>query len=105
MFEMTEKGITSVRDYSELFLSETRGIAAGSAVTPSESGNRCMNVELQTLISKTAYGMPRRMSLGIDYNKLVVLIAVLEKRCGIPFFSHPVQMKSKSPRRAISLAR
>lgn len=94
VFEMTDAGIKSVRDYAELFLSETRGIAAGSAVTPSESGNRCMNVEIQTLISKTAYGQPRRMSLGVDYNKLVVLIAVLEKRCGIPFYSSDVYINA-----------
>ena len=94
VFEITETGVQSVRDYSMLFLSETRGIAAGSAVTPSESGNRCMNVEIQTLIAKTAYGMPRRMPLGIDYNKLVVLIAVLEKRCGIPFFSSDVYINA-----------
>ena len=90
VFEMTEDGIKSVRDYSNLFLSETRGLAAGSAVTPSESGNRCMNVEVQTLMSKTPFGQPRRMSLGVDYNRLVVLIAVLEKRCGIPFWSADV---------------
>ena len=94
VFEMTDTGIKSVADYSGLFLSDTRGVAAGSAVTPSESGNRCMNVELQTLISKTAYGMPRRMSLGVDYNKLVVLIAVLEKRCGIPFFNADVYINA-----------
>ncbi len=94
VFEMTDTGITSVSDYSALFLSDTRGVAAGSAVTPSESGNRCMSVEIQTLISKTAYGMPRRMSLGVDYNKLVVLIAVLEKRCGIPFFNADVYVNA-----------
>lgn len=94
VFEMTDTGIKSVSDYADLFLSETRGLAAGSAVTPSESGNRCMNVEIQTLISKTAYGMPRRMSLGVDYNKLVVLIAVLEKRCGIPFFNSDVYINA-----------
>jgi DNA repair protein RadA/Sms len=94
VFEMTDTGIQSVRDYSTLFLSETRGIAAGSAVTPSESGNRCMTVEIQTLISKTAFGMPRRMSLGLDYNKIVVLIAVLEKRCGIPFFNADVYINA-----------
>ena len=66
VFEMTDTGIRSVTDYSNLFLSESRGVAAGSAVTPSESGNRCMSVEIQTLISRTAYGMPRRMSLGLD---------------------------------------
>ena len=94
VFEMTDTGIESVSDYSALFLSDTRGVAAGSAVTPSESGNRCMSVEIQTLISKTAYGMPRRMSLGVDYNKLVVLIAVLEKRCGIPFFNADVYVNA-----------
>ena len=94
VFEMTDCGIKSVNDYAEIFLSETRGVAAGSAVTPSQSGNRCMNVEIQTLISKTAYGMPRRMSLGVDYNKLVVLIAVLEKRCGIPFYSSDVYINA-----------
>lgn len=94
VFEMTETGIESVRDYSALFLSENRGASAGSAVTPSESGNRCMNVEMQTLISKTAYGLPRRMTLGIDYNKLVVLIAVLEKRCGIPFYTSDVYINA-----------
>ncbi|MBR2646021.1 MAG: DNA repair protein RadA [Clostridia bacterium] len=94
VFEMTDVGIKSVTNYAELFLSETRGLAAGSAITPSESGNRCMNVEIQTLISKTAYGQPRRMSLGVDYNKLVVLIAVLEKRCSIPFFSSDVYVNA-----------
>ena len=94
VFEMTDAGIVSVNDYERLFLSETRGVAAGSAVTPSESGNRCMNVELQTLISKTPFGLPRRMSIGIDYNRLVLLIAVLEKRCGIPFFSSDVYINA-----------
>ena len=94
VFEMTDSGVRSVRDYADLFLSETRGIAAGSAVTPAESGNRCMNVELQTLISKTAFGQPRRMSIGVDYNRLVLLIAVLEKRCGIPFYSADVYINA-----------
>ena len=94
VFEMTDTGIKSVSDYSGLFLSDTRGIAAGSAVTPSESGNRCMSVEIQTLISRTPYGNPRRMSLGVDYNKLVVLIAVLEKRCAIPFYNADVYINA-----------
>ena len=84
VFEMTGEGIFGISDYSALFLSDTRGEAAGAAVTPSETGNRCMMVEIQTLMCKTAYGLPRRMSLGVDFNRLVVLIAVLEKRCGLP---------------------
>lgn len=94
VFEMTERGLKSVVSPSDLFLSDTRGVAAGSVVTPAVGGNRCMSVELQTLISRTAYGLPRRMSLGIDYNKLVVLIAVLEKRCGVPFYSSDVYINA-----------
>lgn len=94
VFEMTDIGIKSVNDYAEIFLSETRGLAAGSSVTPSESGNRCMNVEIQTLISKAPYGQPRRMNLGVDYNRLVMLIAVLEKRCGIPFWNSDVYINA-----------
>ncbi len=90
VFEMTESGVRGIADYAGIFLSESRGEAAGSAVTPSETGNRCMMVELQSLVAKTAYGLPRRMALGVDYNKLVVLLAVLEKRCGIPFFNADV---------------
>ena len=94
VFEMTGEGIFGVADYSGIFLSENRGEAAGSIVTPSETGNRCMMVEIQTLMAKTAYGLPRRMPLGIDYNKLVLLIAVLEKRCGIPFYNQDVYLNA-----------
>ena len=83
VFEMTDHGIIAVTDYSGIFLSESRGEEAGSVVTPARTGNRCMNVEVQTLISKTSFGQPRRMPLGVDYNKLVLLLAVLEKRCGV----------------------
>ena len=83
VFEMTDGGIIPVTDYSGIFLSESRGEEAGAVVTPARTGNRCMNVEVQTLISKTSFGQPRRMPLGVDYNKLVLLLAVLEKRCGV----------------------
>ena len=83
VFEMTDHGIIPVIDYSGIFLSESRGEEAGAVVTPARTGNRCMNVEVQTLISKTSFGQPRRMPLGVDYNKLVLLLAVLEKRCGV----------------------
>lgn len=83
VFEMTDRGVIPVTDYSGIFLSESRGEEAGAVVTPARTGNRCMNVEVQTLISKTTFGQPRRMPLGVDYNKLVLLLAVLEKRCGV----------------------
>ena len=94
VFEMTGEGLFGVTDYSSLFLSDSRGIAAGAVVTPSETGNRCMMVEIQTLMAKTAYGLPRRMSLGVDLNRLIVLIAVLEKRCGIPLGSQDVYLNA-----------
>ncbi len=94
VFEMTGEGIFGVSDYSSLFLSDTRGTAAGAAVTPSETGNRCMMVEVQTLMAKTAYGLPRRMSLGVDLNRLIVLIAVLEKRCGLPLGAQDVYLNA-----------
>ena len=92
VFEMTEHGIVAVTDYSGIFLSESRGEEAGSAVTPALTGARCMNVEIQTLVSKTAFGLPRRMPLGIDYNRLALLIAVLEKRCGLSLGGYDVYL-------------
>ena len=94
VFEMSDKGVLGVSDYSSIFLSETRGEAAGAAVTPSETGNRCMMVEIQTLMTKTSYGLPRRMSLGIDLNRLIVLVAVLEKRCGMPLSSQDIYLNA-----------
>ncbi len=94
VFEMTDEGIFGVSDYSGLFLSDSRGEAAGAVVTPSETGNRCMMVEIQTLMAKTAYGLPRRMPLGVDFNKLVLLIAVLEKRCGIPLGTQDIYLNA-----------
>ena len=94
VFEMTGEGIFGLSDYSSLFLSDSRGVAAGAVVTPSETGNRCMMVELQTLMAKTAYGLPRRMSLGVEFNRLVVLIAVLEKRCGLPLGTQDIYLNA-----------
>jgi len=94
VFEMTGEGIIAVTDYSGVFLSESRGEEAGSAVTPAQTGARCMNVEIQTLVAKTSFGMPRRMPLGIDYNKLVLLIAVMEKRCGLALGGYDVYVNA-----------
>lgn len=94
VFEMTGEGIFGLSDYSSLFLSDARGIAAGAVVTPSETGNRCMMVEIQTLMCKTAFGLPRRMSLGVDLNRLIVLTAVLEKRCGLPLGAQDIYLNA-----------
>ena len=94
VFEMTGEGIIPVTDYSGVFLSESRGEEPGSVVTPAQTGARCMNVEIQTLVSKTSFGLPRRMPLGVDYNKLVLLIAVLEKKCGLNLSSSDVYLNA-----------
>lgn len=94
VFEMTGEGIVAVTDYSGVFLSESRGEEPGSAVTPAQTGARCMNVEIQTLVAKTSFGQPRRMPLGIDYNKLNLLIAVLEKRCGLGLNAYDVYVNA-----------
>ena len=94
VFEMTGEGIIPVTDYSGVFLSESRGEEPGSVVTPAQTGARCMNVEIQTLIAKTSFGVPRRMPLGVDYNKLVLLIAVLEKRCGLSLSSSDIYVNA-----------
>lgn len=87
VFEMRDDGIFGVKDYKGIFISADRQPSAGSVVFPSVSGNRALLVEIQSLTSKTAFGMPRRMAIGIDYNKLSVLIAVGEKRASVPFYT------------------
>lgn len=90
VFEMREDGIHGVKDYNGIFVSEERGKEPGSLVTPSISGNRCMPVEIQTLLSKTVFGIPRRMPLGLDYNRTMLILAVLEKRAYMPFYTFDV---------------
>ncbi len=87
VFEMRENGIFGVKDVNGIFLSEERGKEAGSIVFPTVSGNRCMLVEIQSLLSKTVYGMPRRLPIGIDYNRMNLILAVLEKRAYMPFYT------------------
>lgn len=94
VFEMKDNGIYGVKNYDGIFISEEIGKNAGSVITPSLSGNRCMLVELQCLLSKTVFGMPRRMPLGIDYNKLVVMLAVLEKRAFVPLYNQDVYVNA-----------
>ncbi len=94
VFEMREDGIKEVKDYNGVFMSEDRGAQPGSVVTQSISGNRCMPVEIQCLISKTVFGLPRRMPLGIDYNKMVLILAVLERKAYLPFFNQDVYVNA-----------
>jgi DNA repair protein RadA/Sms len=83
IFEMIENGLTEVKNPSELFLSERPLGVAGSTVVASMEGTRPVLVELQALVSSTNFPSPRRMATGVDYNRLNLIIAVLEKRVGM----------------------
>lgn len=83
IFEMAEAGLIEVANPSELFLSERPRGVAGSTVIASMEGTRPVLVELQALVTSTNFPTPRRMSTGIDHNRLALIIAVLEKRMGM----------------------
>lgn len=78
VFEMRDTGMAEIKDPSGLFLSGTR--APGCAVTCAMEGTRPMLVEIQALISPSAFSNPRRMAAGLDGNRLILLLAVLEKK-------------------------
>ncbi len=80
VFQMEEKGLMEVSNPSELFLSEMGEGTSGSVVVCSLEGTRPLLVELQALVTPTVYGMPQRVCSGIDYKRLSLLLAILEKR-------------------------
>lgn len=83
VFEMTETGLNEVDNPSQLFLSEKPENVPGSVVTVSLEGTRPLLVEIQALVSTSSFGVPRRTALGVDYNRVNLLIAVLDKRLGM----------------------
>lgn len=83
IFEMKELGLQEVLNPSEIFLEERSHGAAGSTVVASMEGTRPVLVEIQALISPSSFGNPRRMATGADYNRVSLLMAVLEKRVGL----------------------
>jgi DNA repair protein RadA/Sms len=83
VFEMTGAGLRPVPNPSRLFLSERASGTPGSAVLCCVEGSRPILVEVQALVSTSTYGNARRMAIGIDQNRLSLLLAVLEKRAGL----------------------
>lgn len=83
MFEMGEMGMTEVLDPSKLFLETAETKAPGSCITVVMEGFRPILFEVQALTSRTSFGYPRRTTSGFSSNRLEVLIAILEKRCGL----------------------
>jgi DNA repair protein RadA/Sms len=82
IFEMSDSGLREIENASELFLRERPLHVPGSTVVASIEGTRPLMVEIQSLVSQTNFGMPRRTSIGVDFNRVNLLVAVLEKRAG-----------------------
>ena len=90
VFEMNENGLSEVANPSAAFLSERPANAPGSVVTASMEGTRPILVELQALASSTSFGNPRRTILGIDHNRVALLVAVMEKKLGMHLMGHDI---------------
>ncbi len=83
VFEMREGGLEEVINPSGLFLSERTAGSAGSVVVSSLEGSRPILTEIQALVSASHFGIPKRGAIGVDYNRLLLLVGVLDKRVGI----------------------
>ncbi len=84
IFEMVEHGLAEVSNPSELFLGNRDESSPGTSTVVACEGTRPIVVELQALVSPTSYASPRRSTTGVDYSRLQQILAVLEKRVGIP---------------------
>ena len=83
VFEMKEQGLIEVDNPSLAFLSQRQGEAIGSTVVSTLEGTRPLLVEIQALTTPTAFGLPRRTANGVDFNRLILITAVLTKRVGL----------------------
>ena len=83
VFEMQDKGLKEVPNPSAFFLEQRPQNVPGSVVVPSLEGTRPILVEIQALVSATNLGMPRRTAIGVDHNRVSLLVAVLDKICGM----------------------
>ena len=90
IFEMKAEGLKEVENPSLIFLSENSNTVAGNVVTSSIEGTRPLLIEIQSLVARTNFGLPRRMVSGYDLNRVIIIIAVLEKRIGIPLDNQDV---------------
>lgn len=93
IFEMKDNGLKEVANPSEIFLSERPLEASGSAVVASLEGTRTILVEVQSLVCPTIFGIPRRTVVGVDYNRVMLLAAVLEKKAGVALANHDIFIK------------
>jgi DNA repair protein RadA/Sms len=83
VFEMKDSGLEEVGNPSRIFLEERPEAASGSVVIPCLEGTRPLLLEIQALVGPSPFGMPRRTAIGVDHNRISLLVAVLGKRMGI----------------------
>ena len=88
VFEMQKEGLAEVENPSEFMLSGKPEHASGSVVACAMEGTRPMLMEIQALVCRSNFGMPRRTAAGLDYNRVNLLMAVLEKRIGLPLSNY-----------------
>ena len=90
VFEMAEGGLREVRDPSHVFLGERRGSTPGATVVATLAGARPLLAEVQALVSAAGYSSPRRLVSGVDYNRVCMIVAVLERRLGMQLSTNDV---------------
>lgn len=83
IFEMGDSGLAQVMNPSAFFLSDRASAVQGVAVAASMEGTRPILVEIEALVTRSTYGNPRRVAIGVDYNRVAIILAVLEKRVGL----------------------
>lgn len=83
VFEMTDAGLFEVNNPSQLFLSQRAKTTSGSCVVCALEGTRPLLLELQALVTPNSFGIPRRQTIGADYNRVNLILAVLEKKVGL----------------------
>ena len=92
MFEMRNEGMVEIKNPSQILISDREDNPPGSILVASVEGTRPLLIELQALTTPTVFGLPRRAANGIDYNRITMLIAVLEKKTGLPLGSQDVYL-------------
>lgn len=92
VFEMQDQGLVEIENPSALFLAERQGNVSGSCVFAGIEGSRPVLVEIQALVSPTSYASPKRAVVGWDSNRMAMVLAVLEARCGINLSSQDIYL-------------
>ncbi len=90
IFEMTDRGLIDISNLSDFFIANRVENEPGSSMFIAIEGTRPIAVEIQALVAQTSFGMPRRMAMGIDNNRLNLIVAVLEKKLEMPLFSYDI---------------